>query len=214
VGFVGQSLEGNQEIPEEVIARFQELWSLYWAGAGKKDAQEKPDALLFGTWFSSGQFPEQWALEQLENFVEVTPTPEPDHAIAEQLAKIAQTDIVRAVRILDWMVQGDREGWRIHGWLVAAKQTLETAMRAGGDARTHAEQVLTIWGDVAIPVSVNCLTLKIRPTRYRGSWSTLCKEACSHSDSFLRLCPYPPSWYVENPEGMNVTCVSDGKALL
>jgi hypothetical protein len=146
VGFVGESLEGNEKLPEEVIARFQGLWSLYWAGAGKKDIKEKPDASLFGTWFASGQFPEQWALEQLENFVEVTPTPEPDHAIAKHLAKIALVDIVRAVRILDRMVKGDQEGWRIHGWLDAAKQTLETAMRAGGDARTHAEQVIHYLG--------------------------------------------------------------------
>jgi hypothetical protein len=92
VGFVGQSLEGDETLPEEIVSRFQELWSLYWVSTGKQDAQEKPDAWLFGTWFSSGQFPEQWALEQLESFVEVTPTPEPDHAIAEQLAKSAQVD--------------------------------------------------------------------------------------------------------------------------
>ena len=44
------------------------------------------------------------------------------------------------------MVRGDREGWRIHMWLDAAKQTLETAMRAGGDARTQAEQVVNYLG--------------------------------------------------------------------
>jgi hypothetical protein len=146
IDFIGRSLEGDEKIPEEVLGRFQELWSIYWTGAGKKDAQEKPDAWLFGTWFSSGQFPEQWALEQLESFVEITPTPEPDHAVAEQLAKIAQADICRAVRILDQMVRGDREGWRIHLWLDAAKQTLETAMMAGGDARTQAEQVINYLG--------------------------------------------------------------------
>jgi hypothetical protein len=98
------------------------------------------------TWFASGQFPEQWALDQLESLVEVAPTLEPDHAIAEQLAKIAQGDPERAVRILDRMVRGDREGWHIHGWLDAAKQTLATAMRAGGDARTQAEQVIDYLG--------------------------------------------------------------------
>ena len=146
VGFVGQSLEGDEKVPEEVVVRFQELWSIYWAGTGKKDAREKPDAWLFGTWFASGQFPEQWALEQLESLVEVTPTPEPDHAIAEQLAKIARDDTERAVRILARMIRGDREGWHIHGWLDAAKQTLATAIRAGGDARTQAEQVIDYLG--------------------------------------------------------------------
>jgi hypothetical protein len=82
----------------------------------------------------------------IESLVEVTPLPEPDHAIAEQFAKIARDDTERAVCILDRMVRGDREGWHIHGWLDAAKQTLETAMMAGGDARTQAEQVIDYLG--------------------------------------------------------------------
>ncbi len=126
--------------------RFKALWDVYWEGSGKEDAEEKPDACLFGTWFSSGQFPEQWALDQLENFVNVAQTPEPDHAIVEQLVKVSQVDIVRAVRILDRMIRGDREGWRIHGWQDSAMQILEVAMKAGGDARTQAEQVINYLG--------------------------------------------------------------------
>ena len=57
------------------------------AGVTHHDDQEKPDAWLFGTWFSSGQFPKQWALEELESLVEITSLPEPDHAVAKQLAK-------------------------------------------------------------------------------------------------------------------------------
>jgi hypothetical protein len=146
IGSVGRSLEGDEKIPDEVVNRFQTLWDMYWAGAGKKDAEEKPDAWLFGTWFSSGQFPEQWALDQLEKFVNVTQTPEPDHAIVEQLAKVSQTDIIKTVHILDRMVRGDQEGWRIHGWLDSARQILEMAMRADGDARTQAEQVINYLG--------------------------------------------------------------------
>ncbi len=146
IGFVGRSIEGEEKIPEEVVGRFRTLWDAYWAGAGKQDALQKPDALLFGTWFSSGQFPEQWALEQLEDYVEVTPTPEPDHAIAKQLATIASSDTVRAVRILDRMVYGDREGWRIHGWLDSARQILEVAMKSGGDGRRQAERLIDYLG--------------------------------------------------------------------
>ncbi|OGP20082.1 MAG: hypothetical protein A2X90_03970 [Deltaproteobacteria bacterium GWA2_65_63] len=146
IGFVGRSLGGDEKIPEKVVGQFKTLWDAYWAGAGKQDAQQKPDAWLFGTWFSSGKFPEQWALEQLENYVNVTITPEPDHSIVEQLARVAQADIVRAVRILDRMVRGDREGWRIHGWLESARKILEMAMKAGGDARTHAAQVINYLG--------------------------------------------------------------------
>lgn len=146
IGFVGRSLEGEEQISEEVVGRFKTLWDAYWVGVGKEDAQQKPDAWLFGSWFASGQFPEQWALEQLESVVSVTPTPEPDHAIVEQLAKTAQANIVKAVRILDKMVRGDREGWRIHGWLDSARRILELAMNAGGDARMQAVQVINYLG--------------------------------------------------------------------
>lgn len=146
IGFVGRSIEGDEEIPEEVVDRFKTLWGEYWAGVGREDTREKPDAWLFGTWFSSGKFPAQWALEQLEDYVNVTSTPEPDHSIAEQLAMVGHADIVRAVRILDRMVRGDREGWRIHGWLESVKAILEMAMNAGGDARTQAEQVINYLG--------------------------------------------------------------------
>ena len=148
IGFVGRSLEGDsdEKVPGEVVERFKKLWEVYWAGAGKKDAEEQPDAQLFGTWFASGQFPERWALEQLEQFVKVVPTPEPDHTVVEQLAKIAPRDIGRAVRILDRMVHGDREGWRVYAWLDPARQILEQAMSAGGNARTQAEQIINHLG--------------------------------------------------------------------
>lgn len=146
VGFVGESLGGEEQIPEDIVRRFQALWELYWTGAGQRDAEEKPDSSLFGTWFSSGQFPDQWALEQLERFVGVSPTPEPDHSVAERLAKIAVVDIVRAVRILDRMVRGDREGWRIHMWLDSAGQILESAIQAGGGAQKRAVQIIDFLG--------------------------------------------------------------------
>lgn len=146
VGFVGLSLESEETVPEEVVRRFMALWDVYWARTGKKDAEERADARLFGTWFSSGQFPAHWALKQLEDFVKVVPTPQPDHDIVEQLAKTCQADIVTAARILDRMVQADREGWRISGWRDPARTILNTAMSAGGDARTQAVQTINYLG--------------------------------------------------------------------
>ena len=146
VGFVGRSIRGNDNLPQEIVSRFQVLWEMYWGGAGRRDVEEKPDAWLFGTWFSSGQFPDQWALEQLEQFVAISPNPEPDHAIAERLAIIAQVDIARTIRILDRIVRGDREGWRIHMRLEPTRQILDYAMEAGGDARTQAENIIEFLG--------------------------------------------------------------------
>lgn len=138
MSFVGQSLDENEAIPSEVIERFMSLWEEYWAGPGKKDAEERPDAWLFGWWFSCGKFPDQWALDQLEQFVNVAPTPEPDHKIGERLAEIAHVDIRKSVLILDRMIRGDREGWRLQTWRDQAKEILRQAMKVHGEARDRA----------------------------------------------------------------------------
>jgi hypothetical protein len=83
--FAGQSID--EKTPEDVIERFKTLWDIYWAGPGKKDAEDKSGSWLFGPWFSSGEFPQEWALDRLEQFVTVVPTPEPDHTIAENLPR-------------------------------------------------------------------------------------------------------------------------------
>ncbi|MDI6448673.1 hypothetical protein [Anaerobaca lacustris] len=146
ISFVGQSLDESEKVPSEVIQRFMVLWEEYWAGLGKRDAEEKPDAWLFGWWFSCGKFPDQWALDQLEQFVNVTPTPEPDHSIVERLAKIAHVDIRKSVRILDRMIRGDQEGWRIHSCLDQAKAILRQAMKTQGEAQERAVALIDYIG--------------------------------------------------------------------
>ncbi len=146
MGFVGESLEGDKEVPTEVIERFMSLWDLYWAGSGKKDVAEEPNAFLFGLWFSCGRFPEQWALDRLAEYVQVVPTPEPDHTIAKKLAEIAHVDIVTSIHILNRMARGDQEGWRIHGWLDPAKDILKQALRTPGQAKDLALSLIDYLG--------------------------------------------------------------------
>ena len=146
IRFVGRSLDGEEKVRVEIVERFMLLWDVYWTGHGKNDAEEKPSEWLFGTWFTCGQFPELWALDRLEQFVMVVPTPEPDHIIAEKLAEIAHVDLVKSVRILDSMVRGDREGWRIDGWLESAEEILEQAMEAPREAREQAVALINHLG--------------------------------------------------------------------
>jgi len=146
IGFVGNSLEGEERVPDDIVNRFLGLWEAYWEGSGITDAEEKPDALLFGTWFASGKFPEQWALEQLVKFVQVTQTVEPENAVIEQLTKVSPEKISSAVRILDQMIRGDKEGWRTYGWRDSIKQILQMAMKAEGEPRKQAEKLIDFLG--------------------------------------------------------------------
>jgi hypothetical protein len=146
IGFVGQSLEDSDQVPAEVIERFKALWEVYWKDIGKSDAAGRPGSWLFGPWFSCGHFPDDWAMEQLEQFVEVSPIVEPDHEVIEQLATLADNNLARAVRILERMVKGDQEGWRIYGWTDDAKEILDKAMRTKSEARDIATRLIDYLG--------------------------------------------------------------------
>lgn len=146
IGFIGHSLEGYGNLPEEVLQRFMSLWEMYWDGPGRQDAHEQPDALLFGTWFSCGKFPNQWALDRLHEFVEITPRVEPDYSVVERLAEIADADILKVTTILDLIVRGDIEGWRVSSWVESAEAIIGQAMEAGGEVQHIAMNLINHLG--------------------------------------------------------------------
>ena len=147
MGFVGQSLDDSQQAPDEIVERFTTLWEIYWSEVGKGDAAAKPDTSLFGPWFSCGQFSDEWAMEHLEQFVEVSPIVEPDDAVVERLAKLAHINVARAVRILDRMVKGDQEGWRVYGWMDHVREILQKAMSVEGEPRDMAVRLIKVVAD-------------------------------------------------------------------
>jgi hypothetical protein len=146
IGFVGESLGGNEEVEQVILDRFQALWEWYWPNYGEKDAKDARDASLFGFWFSCGEFPDAWALQQLAHFVDTNPTPEPDHEIAERLQKVAHVDVWSSIRIVDRMVRGDQEGWRILSDLEAVKHVLKLALAKHGEPREMASKLIDYLG--------------------------------------------------------------------
>lgn len=146
IGFVGQSLGGSETVPTDILERFMQLWHYYWEGPGKSDAKEVPNAWLYGEWFACRKFPAQWALDRLREFVEVAPNPEPDDAVVEKLAEISHVDILKTVQILDRMIRGDQEGWRIHGWLDSAKAILKNALATPGKPSEEATALINYLG--------------------------------------------------------------------
>ncbi len=147
VKFVGRSLSGQKEkLPQEVLDRFADLWEIYWRDIGQQDAKNNPQSSVFGYWFSSGALDPQWSLAQLEEFVSAAPRAEPDHLIVEHLATVCTHDPLRSVKIIQMLVMGDVEGWRIPSWKKEAKKILQIAMSAKGDACELAKQVIDALG--------------------------------------------------------------------
>lgn len=146
IAFLGRIVQGDEGLAEEVVERLMVLWDLYWAGKGRRDAEEKPEAQLFGPWFLCDQFPEDWRLKRLADFSQTAQRVQPDHEVLDHLAKMAGTDIDTSVQILDRMVRGDREGWRILMWREAVTAILRQALSAGGDAHAQAEAIVNYLG--------------------------------------------------------------------
>lgn len=144
--FVGRSLGGAENVPGDILERFMTLWDYYWKGPGTADAREVPNAWLFGEWFACGKFPTLWVLDRLAEFVEVAPNPEPDDAVVEKLAEISNFNILKTVQILDRMIRGDQEGWRIHGWLDSAKAILNDALMTPGEPSEEAVALINYLG--------------------------------------------------------------------
>lgn len=151
MGFIGRVLWREEQLPEEMVQRFMDLWEEYWAGSGPDDARSDASAWLFGPWFASDQLPTQWALQQLATYVEVVPLPEPDRAVVLRLAAAAKTDVLCTVQILDRMIRADREGWHVHMWREPAQEILRLALESDAAARTQAAATIDYLGRRGYP---------------------------------------------------------------
>ena len=136
--FIGWSFRREEEIPQPILNRFMAIWDFYWTKVGQVDAQASDDD-LFGRWFSSGHFPDAWSLDRLEQYVRFAKTFEADDELVKRLADIAAADISKALSILDALVHGDQQGWRIHSWGGSAASILKAALVPSVDVHDGAQ---------------------------------------------------------------------------
>ncbi len=150
IWFVGNSLSGDDErkvpLPEGVLKRFMELWDWYWPEVGSREGDGDWQRYSFGSWFTSGQFPDDWSISRLGEFVKVVPVPEADHLIVDRLAGIARVDIRGATAVLDRMARTERGGIDVYLWSDSAKKILAMAMKDDSPVRDLAEKLINYLG--------------------------------------------------------------------
>ena len=142
IAFVGRSLGDTANVPEDVIARFMELWDWYWRELGQTDARSSPKSGLLTTWFMCKRFPDQWCLERLQARLDVAPTPEFAEPIVERIAGMSAAHIERVTRVLDRMIRADKEGWRVYSCANLSKGILKLALQGDRTVRAMAEQLI------------------------------------------------------------------------
>jgi len=113
--FTGTVLGSDEDVAPEILSRYERLWDWYWKKVGRADAKSDPKSSVFGSWFISENLTPEWALSRLFQFVEVVPSPEPDHEIFGTLAKVCKANLDEAGEILKRLVGGYRENWQIYG---------------------------------------------------------------------------------------------------
>ncbi len=143
--FVGRSLNGTQgPVPPEILERLQSLWETRLAAAKRAPSPDthRAEVAAFGWWFASGKFEDEWAMRQLIEALKLAGKVEPDHLVVERLAALVQVMPKEAVRCLEAIVKGDREGWGIYGWREHARIILVTALQSSdAEAITAAENL-------------------------------------------------------------------------
>jgi len=142
IEFIGHAVGSTDDLEPEVIERYKTLWTWYWNKLGQSDAENEPDSSVFGAWFVSGKFDNQWSLERLDEFTQLVPKARPERSAVKRLAEVASTDIHRSTKILGRLIDGDKEGWRIYGWRDEAMKILALALAASGETEILAEGII------------------------------------------------------------------------
>jgi hypothetical protein len=130
IDFIGRSLHQSDDVPPEPLRLLRELleWRLTKAKQAKSGAGKKTDTeelVAFGWWIASGQFDPEWSLNRLIEVLELAGRSEPDHMVAEQLAKWAIAYPRQTAHALRLMIEGMQEIYSLVGWRDEATQTLK-----------------------------------------------------------------------------------------
>jgi hypothetical protein len=144
IEFVGRTLMEKGQLPQDVLERFRTLWEIYWGSASREEVRGNPTRQLFGLWFASGRFPTDWSLKNLVEFSKVVAVPEPDDAVVERLAEIVEGHLTIVLPIVQRMVLGDQEGWRVDGWLEPLQTILRAGLLASGSERSQSIDLISV----------------------------------------------------------------------
>jgi hypothetical protein len=145
IEFIGRNLHGAQDVKPEILKRLTALWEWRWAEL--KQHRCDGEAVPFGIWFASGQFDLDWSFDNLLSVLRLCHKAELDFWVVEHLATVSQDRPAAAVEALGMMIEGDHEGWAIHGWHDHPRTVLSTALNST-DRRAHeeAQRVIHLMG--------------------------------------------------------------------
>jgi hypothetical protein len=126
---------------KDIIERLQRLWEFRLKDVLAKPSQGTEELEEFGSWFSSGAFEDEWALNNLQKVLRVTHLASPDFMVLEKLSEIAEEFPLKTIECLKELIAGARERWSITSWRDEAFKIIKTAYNSNNsEAKKLAEE--------------------------------------------------------------------------
>lgn len=143
--FIGRSLRSEQELNEEILQRFKDLWesrlSVINSASDKSNYEEEASA--FGWWFASGRFDNQWSFDQYLQALEIGRKQQSDYFVVERLVKLVEVEPTKTVQVLSKITLADQPGWVVMGHRDEINNILSSALRSKKEvARNEARDLV------------------------------------------------------------------------
>lgn len=138
---MGLSLENAAVVGEEVAVRFRDLWDKRLAAfkAGETGTDELKG---FAWWFSSGKLDDDWLLAQLRDLLKSSGHVNPDHAVAERLAALAETHVEEVVACLSLLIDASDRRWFVLGSRAEITAIVALGLSHGDGASKTAREIV------------------------------------------------------------------------
>jgi hypothetical protein len=129
--FVGLTFSRLTHASEEILNRLIALWEFRTAAlTGSTDAEAAEELAAFGWWFASGQFPPEWALQQLTLVLQRTGQAETNHLVLERVAELAPQAPLKCIELLSLLLQPPNDPYGVWAQNEATARTLRAAINS------------------------------------------------------------------------------------
>ena len=138
LAWVGQMVQGQERIPNEIVRRLQRLWESRLSAAQQAEdpAAHAEELAQFGIWFASGKFDGPWAVGQLLALLKLTGRVGNTSKVVDRLKTYLDTMPYEVAQCIAVLVANERGAITILGWGQDAQQMLSRIV-GGSDARAR-----------------------------------------------------------------------------
>lgn len=121
---IGTDLSDEHDVSERVQTKLQQLWE--WRAEKVLVEGNVSELAGFDWWFGSGKMPQEWSVEHLVQVLEAGGGVTFDYLVTQRLPRLAEADLVSAVRILAALVE---HAYTPH-MVLSAREPFRTALAA------------------------------------------------------------------------------------